>query len=817
MRLTPPPQEPLPSHIGPFRIAGVLGEGAMGRVYLAEQDEPRREVALKVMRTAGATGRDLARFRREVELLAELEHPGIARIYASGSADTASGSVPWLAMECVRGKNLVEHAEAAGLDAEQRLRLLAELCRTVHFAHSRGVIHRDLKPSNLLVDASGQVKVLDFGIARALWNEGDTEMTQAGQVLGTLPYMSWEQLRGEAGAVDPRSDVYALGVIGYQLLAGQLPYPALSEATLVGALEQRRMHEPLPLHRLRPDLRGDVDTLVMKALSREPAQRYGSALELAEDIDRYLAHQPIQARPPSAAYLLRLLVQRHRGLSLGLGLALLAIVAGAGVALHLAGAEATARKQSELRNTQLEASNRLLARLLSSSDPNLAKGREPSVRDVLNDARAELLHDRSMAPEVRALGARAVGLAYAELGDHAKGLELMDAALAGLAGADLLDPLIRDSLTLKRALILTRAGRNGEALAGFKVWLDRSRPASPREQELWIEARGEAAAALSRDGHRDQALQLANRNAEDAVQLFGEEHHLTRAQQQLQADLLRYGDKPAQALPVLKRLIEIQTRTSGAEAPETLESVQLLALVLQGMGNSAEAEQAARSALQGRRAVLGETHYLTAQSRFLVSDILYARDPKSAEAADLMQDVLLRYQEALGPEHPSTLLAMNTTAIRLEDSGQPELALPLYERIFETQRRRGMADSVETLAPLNKHAYLLMNLGRLADAERQYRELVARGRVALGPKHLMTLIYLGNLGECLLRQRRPLEAVAVLGAALSEGEATVGLVHPRMQRIGERLSRGYRETGQATKAETLAARLASAKAGNGEP
>lgn len=211
-----------PTRIGPFRILGVLGEGSQGRVYRAEQDSPRREVALKVMRRGTRVAED--RFRREIELLARLEHPGIARLYAAGEAELSDGTVAWFAMELVRGQALADYAKS--LDLRARLTLIAAIGHAVHHAHVRGVVHRDLKPANVLVDGEGQPKVLDFGMAHAALAD-ETRMTAAGQVLGTIAYMPPEGLFGEAEQADARGDIYSLGVIAYELLCGQLPYPDL--------------------------------------------------------------------------------------------------------------------------------------------------------------------------------------------------------------------------------------------------------------------------------------------------------------------------------------------------------------------------------------------------------------------------------------------------------------------------------------------------------------------------------------------------------------------------------------------------------------
>lgn len=314
---------PLPSHLGPFTILGLLGEGAMGRVYLARETNPPREVALKVVSTPSQHA--FERFQREVETLAQLEHIGIARLYAAG-VDPSSAQ-PWLSMERIHGHDLATYCVQQAATLQERVALLIKVCEAVGHAHSRSVLHRDLKPANILVDASGQPKVLDFGIARLRQSEREN-LTQAGQVLGTLPYMSPEQLSGSSTADDVRSDVYSLGAIAYELLSGQLPHPRLKTSTLFEALSIVRDENPLPLHQLNRSTRGDLATVVMTALAVEPERRYASAQAMADDLQRVLSHRPIEARAPSAAYVLSRFARRHRVLTIALlGVALILVAA----------------------------------------------------------------------------------------------------------------------------------------------------------------------------------------------------------------------------------------------------------------------------------------------------------------------------------------------------------------------------------------------------------------------------------------------------------------------------------------------------------
>jgi WD40 repeat protein/predicted Ser/Thr protein kinase len=335
----------LPARLGRYRVLRLLGEGGMGSVYEAEQDRPHRCVALKVIRSGLLSPALLKRFEQEVEILGRLRHPGIAQIHEAGIAEDGQ---PFFAMEFVRGPPLDEYARSRSLTVPDSFSLVARVCDAVQHAHDQGVIHRDLKPSNILVDETGQPKVLDFGVARA--TDADlltgAGLTQTGQLLGTPSYMSPEQL-ASGSAIDHRADVYALGVILFELLAHRLP----SEVANRPLAEVARLivEEDAPrLGSINPELRGDVETIVAKALEKDRGRRYASAADLAADIRRWLAKEPILARPPSALYHLRQFARRHTALvaavlSIGAALAAGTVVS----VLYAVRADQNARKAAE--------------------------------------------------------------------------------------------------------------------------------------------------------------------------------------------------------------------------------------------------------------------------------------------------------------------------------------------------------------------------------------------------------------------------------------------------------------------------------------
>ncbi|HEX5273067.1 MAG TPA: serine/threonine-protein kinase, partial [Gemmataceae bacterium] len=334
-----------PRRVGHYRIVRRIAEGGMGAVYEAEQDNPRRTVALKVVRAGFTSPALVKRFTHEAQILGRLHHPGIAQVYEAGLGDDGQ---PFFAMEFIRGVPLDEHARHCSLTVAARLELMARVCDAVQHAHEKGVIHRDLKPANILVDGTGQPKVLDFGVARATDADLVTSagLTQIGQLLGTPNYMSPEQVTGDPAAIDRRSDVYALGVVLFELLAHRMPYQ-LENRPLAEAARLIREEEPPRLGSVNPELRGDVETIVAKALEKDRARRYSSAAELAADLRRWLAHEPIRARPPSALYHLRKFARRHTALVGGVGATGLALVLGLiGTTLFAVG-EARQRRQAD--------------------------------------------------------------------------------------------------------------------------------------------------------------------------------------------------------------------------------------------------------------------------------------------------------------------------------------------------------------------------------------------------------------------------------------------------------------------------------------
>jgi non-specific serine/threonine protein kinase/serine/threonine-protein kinase len=474
--------------IGRYRVVRVLGEGGMGTVYLAEQNKPRRSVALKVIRPGVASASVLARFEQEAQVLARLQHPGIAQIFDAGTADTGEGIQPYFVMEYIRGRPLIEHAEVHRLGTRQRLELLAKICDAVQHAHQKGIIHRDLKPGNILVTEDSEPKILDFGVARATDADMQTTTlrTDVGQLVGTVPYMSPEQAAGDPNELDVRSDVYALGVVGYELLAGRLPYD-LRRKMIHEAVRVIREEEPTPLSSINKVFRGDVETIIQKALEKERLRRYQSASDLAGDIRRYLHDEPIVARPASVSYQLSKFAKRHRAV-FGAAVAVLVVLVLASVfaswwavqatqaeqraqdaltAEREALAAATAAEQAAVAEREVsDAAREFLVVSLESVSP-LERGPDVTVASVLAEGEVEIDAAFAEQPKVRIQLHETYGRVYRGLNLYRRAEEHFRSAL-DLAQQHLTpDDAQRARLMQSLGAVMLDQGRDREAAALF--------------------------------------------------------------------------------------------------------------------------------------------------------------------------------------------------------------------------------------------------------------------------------------------------------------------------------------------------------------
>ncbi len=707
--LTPPAHDAaqdrpaIPLLSGDYRIIRIIGEGGMGTVYEAEQAIPRRRVALKAIRQGLASPELVRRFEHEAHILGRLHHPGIAQIYEAGAADAEHPNLAFIAMEYVDGLPLTDHAEAHKLSIRQRVELAIKVCDAVHHAHQRGVIHRDLKPTNILVEERGQPKVLDFGVARAIDAAGEaitTMHTLAGQLVGTIVYMSPEQVGGDPNEVDLRSDVYTLGVILFRLLTGRLPHE-LSQRPMPEMARIIREDPPQRLSAISRELRGDLDTICAKAIEKDKERRYQSAAELQTDLQAFLDGAPIAAKRDSALYVLRKHLRRYKFAALAASLVLLLSI-GATIALlrmwreslrqadiargaQTAAQDAEAEQRAEAERAQAEARksariNQYLQAMLTSAEPNRTRGQEISVREQLDQSAARVHKDLSGEPAIEAAVRNAIGETYASLGAYDQAEDHLREALAirrQLLGDEHLD--VADT-EVALARVLRDTGRYAEAfelcgkslqtherLAGkenvpyartllmYGDLLHAERPDFDAAERAYLESidiverlygrkSPYVAAALGNLGalyvelfRYADAEPVVREAHEIAQEVHGPRHSVSVMNAHNYAALLQLRGRLDEAEAIERVALDSALELYGREHPEAARNMVMMAELLLARGEAAEAEPLARQALAARKASLPAKHSLVTWAQVLLADVLAARgDAESAQEAETL-------------------------------------------------------------------------------------------------------------------------------------------------------------------------------------
>ncbi len=688
-------QEPIPQRIGRFRVLERLGRGGMGVVYRAEQDQPQRQVALKMMHAGLFTDELRRRFEFETSVLARLQHPGIAQIYEVGTWDAGSGPRPFFAMELVDGVALDNFIAQAKPSIETRLRLFIAICDAVQHAHQKGVIHRDLKPANILVTVDGAPKILDFGVARA--TDADVQATlytTPGQLVGTLAYMSPEQVGLATDRLDTRSDVYALGVILYELLAGQLPYD-LGGVKIASAIRVIEESEPRSLTTVSRNLGGDLETIVRKALRKRPENRYQSASDLAADLVRFLEHQPIVARPATALYQLNRFARRHRGLVVGLAVALLALIVGAvGVAWQGSLARTEARTRREVAD--------FLHEMLTSIDPAKTAGKPLTVREMLDDAAARLDDRFENAQLVRGELHHTVGSTYAQLGAYEDAQLHARSAVADLEATS--GPRAESTLLAMATLgsTLSQLDRLEEAETILREALQRvSTPDGPVADSI----REHLAIVLDDRGRDAEAQRLFRDVYERALDRLGAGHIDTLRAQNNLGKLLMESRRFDEALPHLMECLERRRAVLGDDHPHTIITIANLGALYNNMGRTDEATALAREAAERSERVLGSVHLSSLRRRqnLVRSEITQGNFDAAVSQA---RGLLTVCERELGASHSETLAALELTVTAVALGGDMDaaetLALDSYERIE--------AELGPTHRATGRVAWLLQNL-----------------------------------------------------------------------------------------------------------
>ena len=732
----PPTAPPIPEAIGRYRVQRQLGIGGMGVVYLAEQDRPQRRVAVKVIRPGVLSRNLLKRFEFEAQALARLQHPGIAQIYEVGAFHDGAGQRPFFVMELIKGEPLLAYADQQQLETRHRLELFLRVCDAVHHAHQRGVVHRDIKPANILIDATGQPKVLDFGVARA--TDADLQVTtlqtSTGQLVGTLPYMSPEQLAGHETEVDVCSDVYALGVTLYELLCGRLPYD-LADTNLLSAARKIVDADPVALSAVRSVYRGDLNTIVLKALEKDPDRRYQAASELAADIRRFLTSEPIVARPATTLYVARKFAARHRGLVAGIAVAAVVLVAGSAVSTILALGQAAARRDASERADQLESVVSFQAAQISAIDP-AAMG-EQLRRGILTHLAEHDPTDASPAPSERAAGdleRELAGIDFTELAKRTLETNLFDPTIEAVEAQFADQPLVRADLYQSLASTLRYLGLYDSAVV-------------PQERALAL---------------REELLDEDDPKILDSVDTLGL--------------LLKQSGKLAEAAPYYSRSLAGRRRVLGDSHPDTLVSMINSGLLFKGEGKLDEAEQLLQEAYQKSLAALGKDHWITLQALTNVGII--------AENRGRFDDALRCYEEALGgrrdtlgPEHPDTLTALNNVGATLVRLGRLGEATPYFEEALATRRRVLGGAHPSTIASISNMGVLLRRQNKLEAAEPFYREALELRRATLGDLHPSTLGSMNNMASLLVAGRRFNDAMMLYDEAIRGYRQVLGPSH----------------------------------------
>jgi len=778
------------ARVGPYRLLRQIGRGGMGTVYLAERDDAefRKRVALKVVRRGMDTDDILLRFRYERQILASLEHPNIARLYDGGA--TPDGR-PYLVMEYIEGVPITRYCDEAGLPIDARLRLFADVCRAVQFAHQNLVVHRDIKPSNILVQPDGTVKLLDFGIAKLLdpAAAGPTPgprtepglatpgyaapLTRADLRIFTPEYAAPEQLSGEP--VTTATDVYSLGVLLFELLTGRRPEggadsvrasavvgraPAGSaDAEGAASLEEIARRRGTTPDRLRRRLRGDLDAIVATALARDPARRYASAGQLLADIERHLAGFPVEARGPSLRYRAASFVRRHRvGVAAAVAV-VLSLVGGLGAALWQAGRAARERDEARIERARAEQMAGFVLGLFSAADP--------LTRERLDTLRARDLVDRGVGrvrteladqPEVRVRMLATLGEVYTNLGLYGEAQELLEEALAAIPASS--DGL-RDRAAVLTLLAELADRRNSyvaiDTLTAAVLSIYATQGWAP--DSLYASALSYRGGALGMLGRHEEAVA----HHEEAIALVRRWEPGGKRYAAMLNNLATYYaniDEHAKAEPLLREAIEIDRGIFGPDHPELATAYNNLASTIHYQGRRAEAEPYYREALEIGRMAFGPDHPHVA---FF-----------SENLATLLDD-LARYDEA-EPYYRDALRILESSL----DAEDPRLAT----------LRRNLA--------LNRHA-----VGAYGEAEALLRASLAALEATLGADHIYAALARASLGRTLAAAGRASEGLPLLRASLTALESQLPEGHWRLQVVRSDLGAALAATGDVAAGERL--------------
>lgn len=778
---TPVPEESadagqaLPQRVGGYAIIRKLGEGGMGVVYEARQEHPSRRVAIKIVQPGLVTPQLVRRFEHEAQFLARMKHPGIAQIYEAGIAQEAGHTRPYFAMEFVEGTVLTEYAAKNNLSLKERAILLTKVCDAAQHAHQKGIIHRDLKPANILVDTTGQPKVLDFGVARA--TDADIQATlartSAGQLIGTLGYMSPEQVSGDQNAIDTRSDVYALGVIAYELLTGQLPYD-LSDKSIVEAARIIQEVEPSPPATIDRAFSGDLQVILLHALDKDPDRRYQTASDLAADLLRFLRNEPIAAKPATAMYQFHKLVARHK-LPAALVAALFILVSsfavGMGVLYTQANANLTraltAEKEATKEAVTAERVKQFLVQLFEQSNPSEALGNTITVREMLDAAVGRIERGLTDEPVIQASLMNTMGVVYQSLGLYVQARPLLDRGLE----------LSREHLPpddSRVAAILTNLG-----------------------DLLYDTDDLEAAEILLRDA-------LAIYSARD---LGEDELAIANCLNTLGGIRLARADN-VEAESLFRRSLDIRRKRLGHGDLDVAATIHNLGQVLMNQGKYRAAEQLLREALAIQRTLLDPKHPSFVMTLSDLAVVLVDLGNQH-EAESLYREAMAIGIEVLGRKHPQLASTVTKMGRLAAAEGDYDRAERLFHEAISLRRNTDLVDDRNVAFLLNNLGATFFRKGNLEEAERAYLEALSIFRTQVGENHPGFALTLSNLGGVLMHKGEYNAAETVLQDALEIKEESLGPDHPSVAFTLDTLGEVWAHIGNLGAAEAAIRRALS--------
>lgn len=731
--------------IGPYRVVREIGQGGMGVVYEAEQDFPKRRVALKLIRPEFVSAELTRRFTHEAEMLALLDHPNIARLYQAGFVEDAVAlrrRTPYMAMELVEGRSLRALVKDGRLAPREAIALVLRVCDAVEHAHRRGVIHRDLKPSNIMVDGRGEPRVLDFGVARLTaidaGNGGAgggggagqaTLATSAGQILGTLGYMSPEQLLGDSRQIDTRADVYALGVILFELLTGQLPIDIKTMNVAQAAIAVRDQ-EPRHLALLAPELKGDLDAIIAKALDKTPDRRYPSAAALAQDLKNYLENRPVSARAPSALYQAAKFARRNAALVTAASLGVLALAGGivgtSWYAVQATRESARATAQSD-RATQVA---ELMKGLFTSVTPELSRGKDSTMREFFDNSVKKVGDDLTKEKISKLAAAEAFVLianAYTSVSDLASG---------------------------------ERYAARAAALFEETVGLDDERTHGARVVEM-----------MNRCNSRrnpPESLELVEAAYRSAVERLGEDHARTLEMLNVLSAANSYvSNGSGRAIELSRELVAKSERVFGPEEPQTVHYRHNLARQLIVSPDKRQTEEAI-AILEG--VVLSRTRLQGADHPRTISAC--SNLARAMQRVGRFKEVIERFEplapvafKVLGPSHDTMISLLSPLAECHEALGNFDQAVEHRRRIYEGRLLRFPPESDEVVSTRSYLCSALLGAGRCDQAEPIIKEQFEACYTKRGPSDHMTLVA-RNLQFRLAQCRGDLESMRALAEPL---------------------------------------------------